>query len=135
VATALLLTLATALGVPWWRRKGTPSPLYEGGPMRRGMCNTIPRASCALLSSLVHRPPPLLSLLCLVWPPEGLRRNKITQPLHAVVLRSFWILSKVVYFRNLSWIGDFGRHHVHRTSEYTEVLPLVAPKSFHQVLR
>jgi hypothetical protein len=34
--------LGRYLGVPWWRGKGTPSPLYKEGPRRRGMYNTIP---------------------------------------------------------------------------------------------
>jgi hypothetical protein len=34
--------LGRCLGVPWWRGKGTPSPLYKEGSRRRGMHNTIP---------------------------------------------------------------------------------------------
>jgi hypothetical protein len=39
----------------------------------------------------------------------------MTPPLHTVVQRSFRIPSKANYFHNLSWIGDSGGHHDHRT--------------------
>jgi hypothetical protein len=34
--------------------------------------------------------------------------SETTPPLHAVVLRSFWIPSKAIYFHNLGWIGYSG---------------------------
>jgi hypothetical protein len=42
-----------------------------------------------------------------------MHRSEMTPLLHAIVLWSFRILSKSVYFRNLSWIGDSGGHCDH----------------------
>jgi hypothetical protein len=107
-----LSSLAVALGLPWWRGWCSPSPLYKGGPRRgRGTHNKghVP----PLLSPW---PPPSPSLpLSPARPPEGLRRIEITPPLHAVVLRSFQILSNTVYFCNLCWIGDSRDLRYHRT--------------------
>jgi hypothetical protein len=37
----LLLPLAAAIGLPWWRGKVHPSLLYKGGPLEEEMHNTI----------------------------------------------------------------------------------------------
>jgi hypothetical protein len=72
------------------------------------VCHVPPFLSpwCAGLSTSLYLP--------LAWPPEGLHRSETTTPLHAVVLRSFWIPFEAIYFRNLSWIGDSGGHRDHR---------------------
>jgi hypothetical protein len=108
----------TSLGRPpslvsWGRGKVHPFSLYKGGPRREE--DTQQLATCLLSSFHVALPssPPLP--LPLVWPPKGLRRRETTPSLHAVMLRSFWIPSKAIYFRNVGYIGDSGGHRDHHT--------------------
>jgi hypothetical protein len=104
------LPLATALGCLGGGVGVSPSLLYKGGPRRRSMHN-ISSSLRSFLSLLARHPTPPLSHLPLAWPPKGLCRSETTPPLHAVVLRSFRISSKAVYFRNLGWIRDLKKQY------------------------
>jgi hypothetical protein len=97
-----------------------PSPLYKWGP-KGGEEYTIPLAllHLATVLYLLGRQPPPPPFLYPAWPPEGLGRWEISPSLHAVVLWSFRIPSKAIYFRNIGWIGDSGSHRDRRTCAST----------------
>jgi hypothetical protein len=58
---------------------------------------------------MCHLPLPHISLSCGF--PKGCVGARTTLPLHAVVLREFWIWSKMIFLRNLGWIGETERSH------------------------
>jgi hypothetical protein len=112
---------------------GAPPPNYiKGAPGDEE--NTQQQATCLLSSSFCAALSTSTSL-SRAWPPEGLRRIEIIPPLHAIVLRSFWIRSKVVYFHNLGWIRDSGVIVITVRLRVCGGAALVAPESLHRVLQ
>jgi hypothetical protein len=89
-----------------------PSPLYKGGTLGGEEHTIEPRALLHLsLACHLH----VFSIFSLSRGlPKGYAGVETTPPLHAIMLRSFWIPSKAIYFHNLGWIGDSGACLDHR---------------------
>jgi hypothetical protein len=86
----------------------------------------VPLRSPLLFSSMC-----LPSLSCLYLScgsPKFCVGARTTKPLHAVVLREFWIWSKPIYFHNLGWIRDSKVVIIHRMCTIPrKVVPFEAP--------